>query len=96
MCGFPKNHPFILNSMVIPSSVTACQGKIISPYKVSYMDGYRNCTTNVLLNNMLFRYWWIRIKALAHKRDWNELEKFSKSKKSPIGYEVCNSMLLHV
>jgi hypothetical protein len=33
------------------------------------------------------RYWWTRIQALAAARDWVELEKFSKSKKSPIGYE---------
>uniref|UniRef100_A0A672PQC0 Vacuolar protein sorting-associated protein 16 homolog n=1 Tax=Sinocyclocheilus grahami TaxID=75366 RepID=A0A672PQC0_SINGR len=39
------------------------------------------------------RFWWLRLKALAEKEDWEELEKFSKSKKSPIGYlpfvEVC-------
>ena len=40
------------------------------------------------------RFWWIRIKALAERRDWNELEKFSKSKKSPIGYEVFKSMYM--
>lgn len=33
------------------------------------------------------RYWWLRVKVLAELRDWAELEKFSKSKKSPIGYE---------
>uniref|UniRef100_A0A8C4TAF3 Vacuolar protein sorting-associated protein 16 homolog n=1 Tax=Erpetoichthys calabaricus TaxID=27687 RepID=A0A8C4TAF3_ERPCA len=32
------------------------------------------------------RYWWLKISALAEKNDWEELEKFSKSKKSPIGY----------
>lgn len=39
------------------------------------------------------RYWWLKLKALAEKEDWEELEKFAKSKKSPIGYlpfvEVC-------
>ncbi|XP_061909972.1 vacuolar protein sorting-associated protein 16 homolog [Entelurus aequoreus] len=39
------------------------------------------------------RYWWLKLKALAEKEEWDELEKFSKSKKSPIGYlafvEVC-------
>ena len=34
------------------------------------------------------RYWWTKIQALGAARDWTELEKFSKSKKSPIGYEV--------
>lgn len=33
------------------------------------------------------RYWWIRIQLLAENFQWEELEKFSKSKKSPIGYE---------
>jgi vacuolar protein sorting-associated protein 16 len=41
------------------------------------------------------RYWWLAIKALAKGEYWNELEEFSKSKKSPIGYgpfvEVCLS-----
>uniref|UniRef100_A0A8D0L0Z3 Vacuolar protein sorting-associated protein 16 homolog n=1 Tax=Strix occidentalis caurina TaxID=311401 RepID=A0A8D0L0Z3_STROC len=32
------------------------------------------------------RYWWLKISALANRGDWEELEKFSKSKKSPIGY----------
>lgn len=39
------------------------------------------------------RFWWLKLKALAEKEDWEELEKFAKSKKSPIGYlpfvEVC-------
>ncbi|XP_028998348.1 vacuolar protein sorting-associated protein 16 homolog [Betta splendens] len=39
------------------------------------------------------RYWWLKLKSLAEKEEWDELEKFSKSKKSPIGYlafvEVC-------
>ncbi|XP_078037953.1 vacuolar protein sorting 16 [Augochlora pura] len=33
------------------------------------------------------RYWWLRIQCLAEKSMWTELEKLSKSKKSPIGYE---------
>ncbi|XP_033327025.1 vacuolar protein sorting 16 [Megalopta genalis] len=33
------------------------------------------------------RYWWLRIQCLAEKGMWTELEKLSKSKKSPIGYE---------
>eukprot|EP00066_Takifugu_rubripes_P003865 XP_003966794.1 PREDICTED: vacuolar protein sorting-associated protein 16 homolog [Takifugu rubripes] len=39
------------------------------------------------------RYWWLKLKSLAKKEEWEELEKFSKTKKSPIGYlpfvEVC-------
>ncbi|KZC09045.1 PREDICTED: vacuolar protein sorting-associated protein 16 homolog [Dufourea novaeangliae] len=33
------------------------------------------------------RYWWLRIQCLAELDMWDELEKLSKSKKSPIGYE---------
>lgn len=33
------------------------------------------------------RYWWLRVQCLAEKKLWMELEKLSKSKKSPIGYE---------
>lgn len=42
------------------------------------------------------RFWWMRIQTLAEKGKFEELEKFSKSKKSPIGYEpfveVCLNM----
>ena len=34
------------------------------------------------------RFWWVKIQALAAAGDWDELEMFCKSKKSPIGYEV--------
>ncbi|CAH1401892.1 unnamed protein product [Nezara viridula] len=33
------------------------------------------------------RYWWLRVQVLGELGDWFELEKFSKSKKSYIGYE---------
>lgn len=33
------------------------------------------------------RYWWLRIQVLSETFQWDELEKFSKLKKSPIGYE---------
>lgn len=39
------------------------------------------------------RLWWLKLSALADLEEWEELEKFSKSKKSPIGYlpfvEIC-------
>lgn len=39
------------------------------------------------------RFWWLRIQSLADNGDWKELDKFSKVKKSPIGYapfvDVC-------
>lgn len=33
------------------------------------------------------RYWWLRVSVMAQQFQWEELEKFAKSKKSPIGYE---------
>jgi hypothetical protein len=33
-------------------------------------------------------YWWIRLRALVSRRDWRELEDLSKTRKSPIGWEV--------
>lgn len=33
------------------------------------------------------RFWWLKITVLAETGDWLELDKFSKSKKSPVGYE---------
>ncbi|OAQ90593.1 vacuolar protein sorting vps16 [Purpureocillium lilacinum] len=31
--------------------------------------------------------WWIRLRALVAKREWNEIEEMSKQRKSPIGWE---------
>eukprot|EP01117_Protostelium_nocturnum_P018323 TRINITY_DN7643_c0_g1_i1.p1 TRINITY_DN7643_c0_g1~~TRINITY_DN7643_c0_g1_i1.p1 ORF type:complete len:843 (-),score=310.40 TRINITY_DN7643_c0_g1_i1:110-2638(-) len=33
------------------------------------------------------RFWWIKVRALAEIKDWAALEKFSKEKKPPIGFE---------
>lgn len=33
------------------------------------------------------RYWYIKLRALVSLRDWDALETFARSKKSPIGYE---------
>lgn len=33
------------------------------------------------------RFYWLKLRALAKAHEWEKLEKFSKSKKSPIGYE---------
>ncbi|KAL7749961.1 Vacuolar protein sorting-associated protein 16 [Sorochytrium milnesiophthora] len=32
-------------------------------------------------------FWWIKLRALAHTRDWAEMDKLAKVKKSPIGYQ---------
>ncbi|KAI8327280.1 Vps16, C-terminal region-domain-containing protein [Choanephora cucurbitarum] len=33
------------------------------------------------------RFWWVKLRALVEVRDWENLEKLAKTKKSPIGYE---------
>jgi hypothetical protein len=33
------------------------------------------------------RYWWAKVSGLGAIGDYEELEKFSRQKKSPIGYE---------
>lgn len=39
-------------------------------------------------------FWWIRLRALVAKRDWNDLEEISKSRKSPIGWEPFFNLIL--
>ncbi|KAH6670239.1 vacuolar protein sorting-associated protein [Plectosphaerella plurivora] len=38
--------------------------------------------------------WWIRLRALVAKRDWNEIEDIAKAKKSPIGWEPFYNLVL--
>ncbi|GAA99834.1 uncharacterized protein L969DRAFT_84183 [Mixia osmundae IAM 14324] len=40
------------------------------------------------------RFWFIKIKALIEARDWDSLEAFSRSKRSPIGYEPFVELLV--
>lgn len=35
-----------------------------------------------------FSFWWAKLRALASVSNFEEIERFSKQKKSPIGYEV--------
>jgi hypothetical protein len=55
------------------------------------------------------RWYWVKLKALASAKDWEALEAFAKSKKSPIGYEPfvvsffisiwssrCSEVIVHV
>ncbi|PBP27460.1 vacuolar protein-like protein sorting vps16 [Diplocarpon rosae] len=37
---------------------------------------------------------WLRLRALVSKRDWNELEEWSKSRRSPIGWEPFYTLIL--
>ncbi|KAI1082357.1 vacuolar protein sorting-associated protein 16 [Whalleya microplaca] len=38
--------------------------------------------------------WWIRLRALVAKRDWNEIEDIAKSRRSPIGWEPFFNQIL--
>ncbi|CAK7266598.1 Vacuolar protein sorting-associated protein 16 [Sporothrix epigloea] len=38
--------------------------------------------------------WWIRLRALVAKRDWNEIEEIAKAKRSPIGWEPFFNLVL--
>ena len=37
--------------------------------------------------DIVFRLWYARFQALTATRDWGRLDAFTKSKRSPIGYE---------
>ncbi|CAL3966617.1 unnamed protein product [Diplocarpon coronariae] len=37
---------------------------------------------------------WLRLRALVSKRDWNELEEWSKTRRSPIGWEPFYALIL--
>ncbi|KAJ9136679.1 Vacuolar protein sorting-associated protein, partial [Pleurostoma richardsiae] len=38
--------------------------------------------------------WWVRLRALVAKRDWNEIEEMGKQRKSPIGWEPFYNLVL--
>jgi len=64
----------------------------LSLYDTLYQLIYKGCpkqaeTLRKEFNISDTRFWWKKMQALAAASDWVELEKFSKSKKSPIGYE---------
>ena len=37
---------------------------------------------------VVFRFYWLKVRSLAESHNWLELDKFSKARKSLIGYEV--------
>ena len=37
---------------------------------------------------VVFRFYWLKVRSLAESHKWLELDKFSKARKSLIGYEV--------
>ncbi|WYZ39921.1 hypothetical protein EsH8_IV_000262 [Colletotrichum jinshuiense] len=38
--------------------------------------------------------WWLRLRALVAKRDWNEIEELAKTRRSPIGWEPFYNLTL--
>lgn len=38
--------------------------------------------------------WWIRLKALVAKREWNEIEDIAKARRSPIGWKVYSPLAI--
>ncbi|OHF03664.1 hypothetical protein CORC01_00983 [Colletotrichum orchidophilum] len=38
--------------------------------------------------------WWLRLRALVAKRDWNDIEELAKTRKSPIGWEPFYNLTL--
>ena len=59
--------------------------------KQPYEDSSSSSQTrsnSVLIFFFLFRFYWLKVRSLAESRNWLELERFSKTRKSLIGYEV--------
>lgn len=58
-----------------------------------FRNNFEITRENSSLKLFSLRYWWLRIQTLGEQAEWSELEKFSKSKKSPVGYapfvDVC-------
>lgn len=57
--------------------------------------GYNKCVEQLVCDFCIFdkRFWWLKLIVLVDLEDWEELEKFFKSKKLFIGYlffvEIC-------
>ena len=41
-----------------------------------------------VMHCVVFRFYWLKVRSLAESHNWLELDKFSKARKSLIGYEV--------
>ena len=70
-----------------PSSVS--HGHIHHLFFNVFVFGGENFFSFILFFT-IFRYWWIKIQALAEAGEWVELDKFSRNKKPPVGMEVSN------
>jgi len=62
----------------------------ISPFSIRYLVG----GADERRGGGNGRFWYVKLKALIEVRDWDGLESFAKSKKSPIGYEPFVELLV--
>jgi hypothetical protein len=77
---------------VKPLNYVSCQinqpkhlkSNLISKYLI---NGMYMCIS-IGIHTYEARFWWLKLRALVEMRDWEELEQFARSKKSPIGYLV--------
>jgi hypothetical protein len=72
-----------LNERFVGLSVNETISKLI---KMGNMKRSQKVQTEFKVSDKT--YCWIRLRALVVRRDWRELEEISKTRKSPIGWEV--------
>ncbi|XP_031556502.1 vacuolar protein sorting-associated protein 16 homolog [Actinia tenebrosa] len=96
------NHPFYSKCTEEQIKLLEYQAKLGGQLKHTFMDLSLSDTIHqcIIMGNLKVaeqlrkefkvpdkRFYWIKVRALAESRNWLELERFSKAKKSPIGYE---------
>jgi hypothetical protein len=72
-----------LNERFVGLSVNDTMSKLI---KMGNMKRSQKVQTEFKVSDKT--YCWVRLRALVVRRDWRELEEISKTRKSPIGWEV--------
>ncbi|MEQ2207092.1 hypothetical protein XENOCAPTIV_007158 [Xenoophorus captivus] len=85
-------HPFTCRAVCLSGrhQVFSAASRLLSKVGTLYL-----WVSPVSYLSHLVRYWWLKLKSLAEKEQWEELEKFSKSKKSPIGfYSDCSEQMI--
>lgn len=72
-----------LNDRFVGLSVNETMSKLI---KAGHMKRSQKVQTEFKVSDKT--YAWVRLRALVVRRDWRELEEISRTRKSPIGWEV--------
>ena len=80
---FQETYEKELNERFVGLSVNETMRKLIIG---GNMKRAQKLQTEFKVNEKVF--WWVRLRALVTRRDWRELEEMSKTRKSPIGWEV--------